>query len=115
VLREVHRELRAGRWDRRLARTAAVLLIVGLGMNVALVVRNNEDRSRASQIARSPTRQSLVDTAVVVAEATNARTGSRYTRQLAAMIGKDLSVDDAAAIDAAVHFETASATNGKQG
>jgi hypothetical protein len=111
----VHRELRAGRWDRRLARVAAVLLVVGVGMNVAIGMKGSGEGSRTLHVAESRTRQSLLDTAVVVAEATDARTGSQYARQLAAIIGHDLSDDDAAAIDAAVHHEPLNVTNGKKG
>jgi len=102
VLGEVHRELLAARWDRRLARVAVALLVLGVGMNVAVGVRSAFEVGRVRQVAVLSSRQSLVDTAVAVAEATDAQTGSRYARQVAAMIGHELTVDDAAAIDAAV-------------
>lgn len=113
VLADVRRELRAARWDRRLARAAAVLLVVGVGLNVAMGWRSTglRDGSR-QQVVQSTERNSLVDTAVVVAEATDAATGSRFARQLAAMSGRELSADEAAAIDAAVQR---AAANGNKG
>jgi hypothetical protein len=103
VLADVQRELRAARWDRRLTRAAALLLVVGVGLNVAIGLRSTGSREAApQQMARSNSRQSLVDTAVVVAEATDAATGSRFARQLAAMSGRELTADEAAAIEAAV-------------
>ena len=115
VLADVQRELRASRWDRRLVRAAAVLLIIGVGMNAAIGFRSARDGRPAHLVAESGARQSLVETAVVVAEATDARTGSRYARQLAAMIGHALTEDEAAAIDAAVHLSPTPRTNGNKG
>jgi hypothetical protein len=115
VLADVRRELRASRWDRRLARAAAILLIVGVGMNGAMVMQSIREDRRAMHIAESESRQSLMDTAVVVAEATDARTGSEYARQLAFMIGEPLSDDEAAAINAAVNYTPSDDRNGKKG
>jgi hypothetical protein len=113
VLGGMQRELRAARWDRRLARAAVVLLVVGVGMNVA-----SERFSRGAggvarpQIARGDAQQSLVETAIVVAEATDPATGSRFARQLAAMSGHDLTLDERAAIEAALRR---AAVNGNRG
>jgi hypothetical protein len=117
VLRDVGRELTAARWDRRLARAAAVLLVVGVGMNGALVLRSSHSvDGRQTQIARAQSRESIVETAVVVAEATDADTGRRFARQLAAMRGRELSSDDAAAIDAALERAAPhTRTNGNRG
>jgi hypothetical protein len=111
-LAEVQRELRSARCDRRWARAAAVLLAAGVGLNVAIGLRTvgSVDGSQQSVI-RSSARKSLVDTAVVVAEATDAATGSRFARQLAAMSGRELTSDEAAAIEAAVRR----AANGNKG
>ena len=57
-------------------------------------------------------RQSLVDTAVVVAEATDAATGSRFARQLAAMSGEELTAHEQKAIDAAVRHVMANGNKG---
>jgi hypothetical protein len=104
VLGGVQRELRASRWDRRLARAAAVLLVVGVGMNAALALRfDGAGERRLVGSRRSEPRPTVVDTAVVVAEATDLLTARRFARQLAAMAGRTLTKDESAAIDAAVH------------
>jgi hypothetical protein len=103
VLSEAERELRAARWDRRMARAAGVLLVVGVGMNLAVGLRL--DKTGNGPLARSQqamTRASLVDAAVLVADATDAATARRFARQMAAMAGRTLTEDDTAAIDAAV-------------
>jgi hypothetical protein len=103
VLSKVHRELHAARWDRHLARFAAVLLVIGVGMNVAIGLqpsrsgRPNVDTNRPAEA-----RQSLLETAVVVAQATDAATALQFARQLAAMTGRKLTADESAAIGAAV-------------
>ena len=103
LLSNVQRELRAARWDRRLARAAALLLVGGVALNVATGLRmSNLGVEQHEQIAGSSSQQLLVDTAIVVAEATDAATGGRFARQLAAMSGRELTVDEAAAIDAAI-------------
>jgi hypothetical protein len=117
VLADIARELRSSRWDRRLVRAAAVLLVVGMGLNGAVGMRGATSPSGTQpRLVQSAPRQSLVDTAIVVAEATDAATGSRFARQLAAMSGRDLTSDEVAAIDAAVRrpgsHET---TNGNRG
>ncbi|HEY3392829.1 MAG TPA: hypothetical protein VGK58_08985 [Lacipirellulaceae bacterium] len=110
VLAGIRRELRAARWDRRMARAAAVLLIVGIGLNVSIGVHSLNRQDTRQQIARTSS-QSLVETAVVVAEATDAATGMRFARQLAAMSGLELTSAEAAAIDAALQRTTAPATS----
>jgi hypothetical protein len=115
VLADVRRELRASRWDQRMARFAAVLLIVGVVMNLAVGMKLNRDEQQRRHVAEARTRQSLVDTAVVVAEATDARTGSDYAKQLATMMGHVLTKDDAAAIDAAVRLAPTTGTNQNKG
>ncbi len=66
-------------------------------------------------VAKSNTRQSLVDTAIVVAEATDAATGRRFARQVAAISGHELTADEAAAIDAAIDRPMSHAINGRRG
>jgi hypothetical protein len=100
VLADVHRELRSSSWDRRLARVAVVLVIVGVGLNAAFAL---PQRVPAPQIlAAKPTQESLVQVAIGVAEATDVPTGRLVARRLALMTGRPLSGDDAAAIDIAV-------------
>lgn len=102
VLADVHRELAAARWDRRLARAAAVLLVVGIGMNVAMGWQSSGPNSAVRRVADGPSQAAIVQFAVTIAEATDPETGRRFARQLAAMSGISVSSEQSAAIDAAV-------------
>jgi hypothetical protein len=117
VLAAAHRELAASRWDRRLARATVVLLLMGIGLNAAIGLRPSQRVDHhGGALADDRSRQSLVETAVVVAEATNAETGRQFARQMAAMRGRDLSAEEAAAIDAAINGESPHpTTNGDKG
>lgn len=116
VLTSVQRELRAARWDRRLARAAAVLLVTGVGLNVVAGLQSQNERGEHLPIAeQSSPRRALVDTAVVVAEATDARTGRQFAQQLAAMSGQVLTADETAAIDAAIGTAPREHPAGKKG
>ena len=115
VLAYVDRELRSARWDRRLARAAAVLLAVGMGLNGLIGMRSMNSGDALHPIARTSS-QSLLETAVVVAEATDAATGLRFARQLAAIAGAELTTAEEAAIDAALQRAAPPATaNGHKG
>lgn len=104
VLNDVERELRAARWDRRLARAAMVLLVVGVGMNASLALPGSRPSdARTGQFANDRSQKSLVETAIVVAEATDAETGRQFARQMAAMSGRELTDQEIAAIDAAAN------------
>lgn len=117
VMSGVARELRAARWDRRLARAAVLLLVVGVGLNALLAIRGSRpDGRRAGQVAADRSQESLLETAVVVAEATDPETGRRFAQQLAAWSGRELSGDELAAIDAAVKsHSTRIEPNGNEG
>ncbi len=100
VLSDVQRELRAARWDRRLARAAVVMLVVGLGLNLVNGLSPSAlDRREQLQVAN--VRPAIVETAIVVAEASDAITAQQIARQIAAMSGHKLTDDEEAAIDAA--------------
>ena len=102
VLRDMERELRAARWDRRLGRVAVLLLVVGVGLNASLSLHvSTSPRPRPGQMAVDGARDSLIETAIVVAEATDVETGRRFARQLAAMSGRELTDQELAAIGAA--------------
>lgn len=116
VLADVERELRAARWDRRLGRAAVGLLLFGLGLNISAGWQlGGSVKERHENVARAEVCPSLVDTAVIVAEATNAETARRFARQLAAMSGHEMTADEAAAIDAAVEQSTRRDVVGKRG
>jgi hypothetical protein len=103
VMCGIERELRAARWERRAARAAGVLLVVGIGLNVSIAMLPAvSPNGPAGQVVGANGRLQLVETAEVVAEATNAATGRRVARQLAAMWGRVLSAEEMAAIDAAI-------------
>jgi hypothetical protein len=100
VLNNVERELRAARWDRRLARAAVILLAVGIGVNAYQVLSPTQATTTHShQIARAESSETLIETAIVVAEATNADTGRLFARKWAAMSGRALTEREIAAID----------------
>ena len=78
-----------------------MLLVVGVGMNAALVLGENETHvAPHRQLAARDSQQAIVDTAIIVAEATNGATGRQFARQLAAMSGRQLTDSEIAAIDA---------------
>ena len=54
TLGRVQQELRSSRWDRRLGRVAAVLLVVGIGMNAA-TVNKRPLAPTSGQVAAPPT------------------------------------------------------------
>lgn len=102
VLSDVANELRAARWDRRLARAAVVLLMVGFGLNAALIWQGDgavEQPHR--QLANDSAEDSLIQTAIAVAEATNTETAQTFARQLAALRGRELTDQEIATIAAA--------------
>jgi hypothetical protein len=100
VLADVRRELAAARWDRRLARTAVAAILLGVGLNT-LVAFDLGPTDRAS-LTVGPSQESLVRTAVAVAEATDRATGSRVARQIAILGGRPLTAEQSAALDSAV-------------
>jgi hypothetical protein len=109
VLCNVQRELRAARWDRRLARTAVISLVVGIGMNAAFLL---PERAATPQLGTVKLKQdSLVQVAISVAEATDVRTGQRVAHRLATMAGRRLSIGELAAMDAAIERRTSRVTS----
>lgn len=100
VLKDVERELRAGRWDRRLVRAAVLLLVVGVGINASMAWHGDErahaDVSQHEQTANS---ESLVATAIVVAESTDAETARHFARQIATFTGHVLTDEEIAQIN----------------
>jgi hypothetical protein len=116
VLAKVQRELRASRWDRRLARAAVVLLAIGVGMNVAIGLQSaGSDEGQLARGRRFGARPSLVDTAIVLAEATDAVTAQQFARQMAALAGRKLTEDEVAAIEAAVRRASVHGSTGNKG
>jgi hypothetical protein len=101
VLKEVRRELKSARWDRRLAKTAGTVLAVGIALNVALMV-GGDDFSAPRSTASSA---SLVKTAVAVARATDAQTARQLASQISAWNGHVMTSEQLATLDAAIAEE----------
>jgi hypothetical protein len=92
TLAKVQRELRRSRWDRRLGRLAAAIFVVGVGLNAGIALQGDArmaNGTKASMAAKS--RAALAETAVIVADATDAETARRFVRQMAALARLDLS------------------------
>lgn len=116
VLADAQRELRAARWDQRLGRAAVLALVLGAGINAAIAIESARTGSaRLAGIQRSKLRPTLVETAVVVAEATDVPTARLFARQQAAMSGRALTNDESAAIEEAVRRSASRAASGNKG
>jgi hypothetical protein len=102
VLGDLRRELASSRWDRRLARTAMLLVATGVAMNAAMVL---DLGSSAHGVRPRPSQSSLVQTAVAVARATDAETGRQVAQQLAAWSGRKMSPEQLATLNAALAAE----------
>jgi hypothetical protein len=97
VLAAVHRQLAAQRWDRRLVRMAAMLLVAGFGLNWTVSLRDEGTIPGGVSVATTP--EAIVDVAVVVARATDLETGSRIAQHLAALGGTTLSPQQLTAME----------------
>ena len=84
TLRQLQRELRAARWDRRLGRMAATLLMVGVGLS-SIVFRFYPIGSTGA--SSRPTPQAIGELAATVAEVTDLATAKQFARQHAAFQG----------------------------
>ena len=114
VLGQVRRELRAACWDRRLARAAAVLLVVGVVMNVAIIWQHSGPAG--GHVPTRPTPQTIGELAATVAEATDIETGSLFARQMAALGGWPASGEDASIIEREIRRRLSQITgNGRDG
>ncbi len=101
TLMQVQRELHASRWDRRLSRVAVVLLVVGIGMNVA-TVNERPTLPTGGLFAARPTMKSTTDSiaelAITMADATDIKTANIFARHLAVLGGFPLGSDQNDAI-----------------
>ena len=99
VLAATRRELRAQRWDRRLGRAAAALMLIGIGLNAGVGLISEHSTSSSAAFT---TNDALVRTAVAVARATDVETGRMMAHQLAVIQDQSISPQQLAAIDAAI-------------
>lgn len=109
VLAGVNRELKSSQWDRRLARAAALLLTMGVALNAVMAFG-------LAGLPHAPTQptssERLLQTAVTVARATDAETGRKIARQIAAWSGHTMTSEQLDSLDAALDAEL---SNGKEG
>ncbi len=114
VLSHVHRELATARWDRRFGRATIMLLVLGVGMNASVGLPWPPPATRQqNQLVHDRSRESLVETAVNVAEATDASTASRFARHLAEVAGWTLTDDELLTIDAAIQRKSVHAISNR--
>jgi hypothetical protein len=88
ILGRVHGQLNAAKWDRRLGRTAIALIVLGVGLNALAGMRFSSPIDTNSNQAIAT--DTILDLGATVAQATDAETGSRWARQLAALSGRTL-------------------------
>jgi hypothetical protein len=98
VLSQVNRQLKSSRWERRLARTAASVLMLGLALNVMLM-RSEMAIPTTNRYAEFLGEDSIVQMGKTVAEVTDAETGTLYAKQLAFFYGRQLTEQQSNAID----------------
>ena len=115
TLGRVNRELRSSRWDIRFGRVAAVLLLMGIGINVA-TVNKRLVLTTGVQLADRPTAESIAELAVTMADVNDSRTVSIYARHLATLSGFPIGSLQANAILKEVDRRLSSTvSNGKEG
>jgi hypothetical protein len=107
VLKDVHRNLKAQRWDRRLARVTAALLAVGIGLNATAGWRGPEPAVNRAVVESRP--DVIARVAVLISQATDAETARQFARHLAALDGMTLSPLQEAAIKRRIDLNSKSA------
>jgi hypothetical protein len=113
VLGNVHRSLKAQRWDRRLARAAVTLLAVGVGLNATAGWQGPEP---AANRAVTDTRPDVIARiAVLMSEATDAETARQFARHLAMLDGTTLNPQQEAAIQKKIDTSKTAAAHRKDG
>ena len=107
-------EAQLARLQPRLA-VAAVMLVVGIGMNVA-TINERPALPTGGQLAARPTTESIAGLAVTMAEVTDIKTASIIARHLAALNGFPLGSHQADAIDHEIDRRLSpGVSNGKDG
>lgn len=75
-----------------------MLLVIGVGMSASLTLFDSRSPAPRVQVRSE---NSLIDSAIVVAQATDAETGRQFARQIAALSGRVLTDEELDAISAA--------------
>jgi hypothetical protein len=83
ILASMQSELRSARWDRRLARVAAVLMCLAVGLNGFFGWRGYQQR-RLAELQR-PTPQAIVEVTEMIALVTDEETGRWFEERLLAL------------------------------
>ena len=97
VLARTRRELASAKWDGRLWRAAAVLLVTGIGLNA--LVGWNDDGAVAEQAGPGPSPHAIAEVVVAVSDMSSPEAHGRLARQLAAWSSWTLSPSEAAAVE----------------
>ena len=83
ILGSMQSELRRARWDRRLARAAAVLVCLAVGLNGVALWRGYEQQ-RLAKLQR-PTPRAIVEVAEMITSVTDEETGRWFEEHLLAL------------------------------
>jgi hypothetical protein len=113
VLRGVERQLRAQRWERRLLRIAAAVFVIGFGLNLSVVWHDNQTLPRGT--VGKLNSDSLAQIVVAVSDATDAETGGKLARQIAALYGETLSEAQVAELQRQVRTRSVESSALKEG
>lgn len=100
TLATVRRQLAAARWERRIARTTVLLLLLGVALNV----RFDTDQEHRSEVdvALKSMPENIIEVGVTVAEATDPETGSRFAKRIANLVGSQMTRQQVIALEQAI-------------
>jgi hypothetical protein len=109
VLSDMRRQVKAQRWERRMAQAAVALLLAGIGMNAAVGWQSRQSGANPAIADSRP--EAIARAAAFMAEATDAETGREFARHLAALSGTTLDRQQEAAIERQIesHSKTTAA------
>jgi hypothetical protein len=83
ILGSMQSKLRSTRWDRRLARTAAVLVCLAVGLNGTAGWRAHREYQLAE--LQRPTPRAITETAEMIASVTDKETGQWFEERMVAL------------------------------
>lgn len=113
VLSGVRRQLKSQRWERTLARAAVALIVVGVGLNAALLAPGSGTRKdRGDGQLKIET---ITQAAVVIARSSDPQTATQFARRLALLNGVRLSHDDEAGIELRINEQVSNGVPKRRG